>query len=301
MSELKLEFVGKPVKDMYGTLMGKVVGIITDTDGTIESISVDCGDTGLKPLIYEQLIVQGDFVIYIPKWRLDAQKLFRQKNLTLKRIKALRELVEEDDAMKADAELVYVKYEKKLQELEEKENSIREKLDQRLNELDESIKNIKSILFDSKLQYKSHEISDSTYKQVIVSTNELMDHINLEKEEINNIKIRLEEQNLDNTLPLPSTIQQQKIKPENPPTEEVKNITSPESNHETEHSSINEDNSKPLIETYNNSNDQTNSNSTDQNSTNNNSNNSKKREEIKNYHNIDSEEANWLDQVITKT
>ncbi|MGD1839126.1 MAG: CdvA-like protein [Nitrososphaeraceae archaeon] len=301
MSELKLEFVGKPVKDMYGTLMGKVVGIITDTDGTIESISVDCGDTGLKPLIYEQLIVQGDFVIYIPKWRLDAQKLFRQKNLTLKRIKALRELVEEDDAMKADAELVYVKYEKKLQELEEKENSIREKLDQRLNELDESIKNIKSILFDSKLQYKSHEISDSTYKQVIVSTNELMDHINLEKEEINNIKIRLEEQNLDNTLPLPSTIQQQKIKPENPPTEEVKNITSPESNHETEHSSINEDNSKPLIETYNNSNDQTNSNSTDQNSTNNNSNNSKKREEIKNYHNIDSEEANWLDQVITNT
>ena len=31
MSELKLEFVGKQVKDMYGTFMGKVVGIITDT------------------------------------------------------------------------------------------------------------------------------------------------------------------------------------------------------------------------------------------------------------------------------
>ena len=300
MSELKLEFVGKPVKDMYGTLMGKVVGIITDTDGTIESISVDCGDTGLKPLIYEQLIVQGDYVIYIPKWRLDAQKLFRQKNLTLKRIKALRELVEEDDAMKIDAELVYVKYEKKLQELEEKENSIREKLDQRLNELDESIKNIKSILFDSKLQYKSHEISDTTYKQVIVSTNELMDHINLEKEEINNIKIRLDEQNLDNTLPLPSTIQQQKIQePENQSIKEIKNTTPTESNNGTERSSFNDDNSKPLIETYNNN--QTNSNSSDQNSTTNNSNNSKKREETKNYHNIDSEEANWLDQVITNT
>ena len=277
MSELKLEFVGKPVKDMYGTLMGKVVGIITDTDGTIESISVDCGDTGLKPLIYEQLIVQGDYVIYIPKWRLDAQKLFRQKNLTLKRIKALRELVEEDDAMKIDAELVYVKYEKKLQELEEKENSIREKLDQRLNELDESIKNIKSILFDSKLQYKSHEISDTTYKQVIVSTNELMDHINLEKEEINNIKIRLEEQNLDNTLPLPSTIQQQKIQePENQSIKEIKNTTPTESDNETERSSLNDDNSKPLIETYKNNNNQTNSNSSDQNSTTNNSNNSKK-------------------------
>jgi DNA-binding transcriptional MerR regulator len=207
MSELKLEFVGKQVKDMYGTLMGNVVGVITDTDGSIESVSVDCGNSGLKQLSYEQLLVQGDYVIFIPKWRLDAQKLFRQKNLTLKRIKALQHLVEEDDTMKEDAEIVYVKYEKKLDELEEKEKSINEKLKERLEELNESTKNIKSILFDAKLQYKSHEISEETYLQVTRYTKELMDHINLEKEEINNIKGRLEEQNLENTLPLPDSIQ----------------------------------------------------------------------------------------------
>lgn len=207
MSELKLEFVGKQVKDMYGTLMGNVIGVITDTDGSIESVSVDCGDSGLKQLSYEQLLVQGDYVIFIPKWRLDAQKLFRQKNLTLKRIKALQHLVEEDDTMKEDAEIVYVKYEKKLDELEEKEKSIDEKLKERLEELNESTKNIKSILFDAKLQYKSHEISEETYLQVTRYTKELMDHINLEKEEINNIKGRLEEQNLENTLPLPHSIQ----------------------------------------------------------------------------------------------
>lgn len=212
MSELKLEFVGKQVKDMYGTLMGNVVGIITDTDGSIESVSVDCGDSGLKQLSYEQLLVQGDYVIFIPKWRLDAQKLFRQKNLTLKRIKALQHLVEEDDTMKEDAEIVYVKYEKKLDELEEKEKSINEKLKERLDELNESTKNIKSILFDAKLQYKSHEISEETYLQVTRYTKELMDHINLEKEEINNIKSRLEEQNLENTLPLPHSIQPEEEK-----------------------------------------------------------------------------------------
>ena len=207
MSELKLEFVGKQVKDMYGTLMGNVVGIITDTDGSIESVSVNCGDSGLKQLSYEQLLVQGDFVIFIPRWRLDAQKLFRQKNLTLKRIKALQSLVEEDDTMKDDAEIVYIKYEKKLSELEEKEKSINERLRERLDDLNKSTKNIKSILFDSKLQYKSHEITEETYLQVTRYTKELMDHINLEKEEINNIKSRLEAQNLENTLPLPHSIQ----------------------------------------------------------------------------------------------
>ncbi len=207
MSELKLEFVGKQVKDMYGTLMGNVVGVITDTDGSIESVSVDCGESGLKQLSYEQLLIQGDYVIFIPKWRLDAQKLFRQKNLTLKRIKALQHLVEEDDTMKEDAEIVYVKYEKKLHELEEEEKSINEKLKERLDELNGSTKNIKSILFDAKLQYKSHEISEETYLLVTRYTKELMDHINLEKEEINNIKSRLKEQNLENTLPLPQSIQ----------------------------------------------------------------------------------------------
>ena len=172
MSELKLEFVGKQVKDMYGTLMGNVVGIITDTDGSIESVSVNCGDSGLKQLSYEQLLVQGDFVIFIPRWRLDAQKLFRQKNLTLKRIKALQSLVEEDDTMKDDAEIVYIKYEKKLSELEEKEKSINERLRERLDDLNKSTKNIKSILFDSKLQYKSHEITEETYLQVTRYTKE---------------------------------------------------------------------------------------------------------------------------------
>ena len=112
MSEFKLEFIGKQVKDLYGTLIGKVMGMVTDIDASIESISVDCGTSGLKQLAYEQLLVQGDYVIYIPKWRLDAQKLLRQKSLTLQRIRALQDIATENDSMKDDVELVYIKYEK---------------------------------------------------------------------------------------------------------------------------------------------------------------------------------------------
>src|ERR687897_1960424 len=117
MSEFKLEFIGKQVKDLYGTLIGKVMGMVTDIDASIESISVDCGTSGLKQLAYEQLLVQGDYVIFIPRWRLDAQKLLREKSLTLKRIKALQEIVADNDNMKDDAELGYLKYEKRLDKL----------------------------------------------------------------------------------------------------------------------------------------------------------------------------------------
>ena len=191
MSELKLEFVGKQVKDMYDTLMGRVVGVLTDTDGSIESVSVDCGSVGIKQLAYEQLLVQGNYVIYIPRWRLDAQKLLRQKSLALKRIKALRDIVTENDLMKEDAELISIKYEKKLHDLEENEKAINEQLQIRIGELDTEGKNIRSILFDAKLQYRSNEISEETYQQINIYSNELMEHINREKTEINNVKTRL--------------------------------------------------------------------------------------------------------------
>jgi len=318
MSELKLEFVGKQVKDMYGTLMGNVVGIITDTDGSIESVSVDCGDSGLKQLSYEQLLVQGDYVIFIPKWRLDAQKLFRQKNLTLKRIKALQQLVEEDDSMKEDAEIVYIKYEKKLHELEEKEKSINEKLKERLDELNGSTKNIKSILFDAKLQYKSHEISEETYLQVTRYTKELMDHINLEKEEINNIKGRLEEQNLENTLPLPHSIQPEEKENEKENTKlsttinNTPNTSSTTTTTVTASNTNNSNTSNTSLPVSSSSNDNTQTKSSYAGETdkykqhasynNNNNDHSNLNKDKIEKSNIDNEsidnESNWLDQVV---
>lgn len=198
MSEFKLEFIGKQVKDLYGTLMGKVMGMITDIDGSIESISVDCGTSGLKQLAYEQLLVQGDYVIYIPRWRLDAQKLLRQKSLTLQRIRALQDIATENDSMKDDVELVYMKYDKRLHDLEENANHLNGNLESRLKELEEESHRITTILFDAKLQFRSNEMTEEIYQQINIYTSELLEHVNLEKTEINNVKTKLSQQTLEN-------------------------------------------------------------------------------------------------------
>jgi len=191
MSEEKLAFVGKQVKDIYGTFIGRVVGIITEIDGEIESVGVDCGSSGIKQMPYEQLVVQGDYVFFIPRWRLEAQKLIRQKSLTLKRIKALQEIVAENDTMKEDAELVTLKYEKKLNDLGETEKAVTDKLAARVAELDAETKQVKSVLFDAKLQFRSNEMKEETYQQVKIGTDELIEHINNEKTEIDNVKSKL--------------------------------------------------------------------------------------------------------------
>ena len=198
MSEEKLGFVGKQVKDIYGTFIGRVVGIITEIDGDIETVGVDCGSGGLKQLPYEQLVMQGDYVFFIPRWRLDAQKLLRQKSLTLKRIKALQDIVSENDSMREDAELVSIKYEKKLNDLEESEKQISGTLDARVKELDAEARNIKAVLFDAKLQFRSNEMKEETYQQIKVQTDELIEHINNEKTEIANVRTKLAAQTIEN-------------------------------------------------------------------------------------------------------
>ena len=200
MSEEKLGFVGKQVKDIYGTYIGRAVGIITENDGEIEAVGVDCGSGGLKQLPYEQLVIQGEYVFFIPRWRLDAQRLLRQKSLTLKRIRALQDILSENDSMKEDAELVYIKYDKKLHELDETGKQVNDKLNARLAELELEVKNIKALLFDAKLQFRSNEMKEETYQQIKVQTDELIEHINNERAEIDNVKEKLTAQTLENIV-----------------------------------------------------------------------------------------------------
>ncbi|QUC65684.1 CdvA-like protein [Nitrosopumilus sp. K4] len=197
MTHDDIDIIGKNVKDMYGTFMGKVVGTITDIDGSIQSVGIDCGSQGLQQIQYEQLVVQGDVVIFIPRWRLDSQRLLREKQLTLRRLKALIDIVSENDDMKVDAEIIHEKYKSKLVSLDETEREIKAKLEARLTELDEQMKSAKMLLFDAKVQYKSNEISDATFETVKSCTTEVIEHVTHETAEISNVQRRISDLDME--------------------------------------------------------------------------------------------------------
>ena len=197
MSNDEIHIIGKKVKDMYGTPVGKVVGTISDIDGSIQTVGVDCGADGLRQIQFEQLVVQPDVVIFIPKWRLDSQRLLREKGLTLRRLKALIELVSENDDMKESAEMLNEKYKSKLSILDETENKINAQLDARTAELDEQLKSVKMLIFDAKMQYKSNEISESTFESVKTQTTDLIEHITHEQAEISNVQRRLQDLSME--------------------------------------------------------------------------------------------------------
>jgi len=201
MSDNDAVIIGKAVKDMYGAPMGKILGTTTDIDGSTQTVGINCGSGCLKQVPYSQLVIQQEVVIFIPKWRLDSQRLLREKELTVRRLTALMEIVSDNDKMKSDAELIHDKYKSKLNSLKETESEIKSELEERVVEIDADIKAVKVMLFDAKVQSKSNEISQETFDLVKKETDEMLQHMKHEKSEIAKVKSRLSNLSLEDMIP----------------------------------------------------------------------------------------------------
>ena len=201
MSDNDAVIIGKPVKDMYGAPMGKILGTTTDIDGSTQTVGINCGSGCLKQVPYSQLVIQPEVVIFIPKWRLDSQRLLREKELTVRRLSALMEIVSDNDKMKSDAELIHEKYQSKLKSLKETESEIKSELEERVVEIDAEIKAVKVMLFDAIVQSKSNEISQETFDLVKKETDEMLQHMKHEKSEIAKVKSRLSNLSLEDMIP----------------------------------------------------------------------------------------------------
>ncbi len=195
MSNHNAEIIGKSVKDMYGSIMGTTVGTLTDIDGSVHTVGVDCGHSGLMQIPYSQLVVQDDVIIFIPKWRLDSQKMLREKGMTLRRLRAIIDIVSDNDEMKEDASLVHAKYRTKITSFESMHREIDADLNSRLSQLDEQLKAVKVIVFDARIQSKSGEMAETAFSTVCEQTKSLEEHMQNEISEIKRVQQRLE--NLD--------------------------------------------------------------------------------------------------------
>ena len=202
MTKNEPPIVGRQVKDMYGTLVGKVLGTLTDIDGSIQTVGVDCGSEGLKQIQYEQLVLQEDIVIYIPKWRLQAQKFLREKGLTVRRINALEDIVSENGQMKDDAEIIHNKYKSKLATLDQIESKIKSEFLVRLGKIEDQEKMVKEILFDAKVQIKSEEISESTFETIKMNANNILERFSHERAEIEKVQNRIDDLSLEHSEPI---------------------------------------------------------------------------------------------------
>jgi hypothetical protein len=152
-----------PVKDIYGRNMGEIVGAIYDLEGKIESIGVS-ESAGRFTVYPANRLVKGDSeILVVPGWRVEAQNLARQKDALARRERAIEELADSHDLDPR----IFDEVTMQIDAARQSHGKLREKVAERLKELEARYKAVTDIVEITKVQHVTTEIDEWAYSVTV--------------------------------------------------------------------------------------------------------------------------------------
>ncbi len=195
------KYVGKEVKDIYGTHVGLVLGVTTDTSGQLVSAGIDAGSDGFLELPKAYIMLEEEHLVRIPKWKIDIDTFTNDTKVVQKRLHALDELEREGEISPEEYEGIAKVYKEKDGDLKDGYLGITNALNEKAQQLDIHSKALRRFLTTLKVQYKSGEISSEYYTKSLNNLNLMNDRLNAEKTEILNLLSTMQPDTIEDPAP----------------------------------------------------------------------------------------------------
>lgn len=183
-SETLRKLIGKSVKDIYGRYVGKVVGLVVDISGQLKSIGVDEGSGNFVEYHNSRILLDNETLVIVPNWKMDIEKIKRESTISQKRFLALEELSKEGEIPQYVYEEMYKQYSENIHRLQESYKTLTEELKGRIEELDCQREDLEKFLGNVKVQYKTSEIDEETYRVASENVTMMRDRDSKEKDDI---------------------------------------------------------------------------------------------------------------------
>lgn len=213
------KFLGKPVFDVYGRNLGRIVGLNADVKSEVTQVEVELGSGEFFSCPSSQILIKGDSVSYVYQWKLDAENIEKALSLALRRLGALDELLRIGEIPKEIYEDFKKHHEASVSQLKERRRTLVEGLKERVGRLNSQIKELQIFLASLKMQHSTGEIGEATFKDVCGSIQAGLNRTSSEKEDIEATITELMQLELKH-VPSPSLPKaSQEVRPQNPITE----------------------------------------------------------------------------------
>lgn len=183
-SETLQKLMGRPLRDIYGRFVGSVVGLSFDTDGQPKSVGVDHGNGFFAEYPNSRIVFDNETLVVVPSWKVDTDKLRREIALTQKRAQALEELQKEGEVTQVAYDDLYSQYTNHIRELQEAYSALTGTLKHRIDEIETRREALEKFLGNMKVQYRTGEIDEATYKVAAQYVQTMMERDGREKEDI---------------------------------------------------------------------------------------------------------------------
>ncbi|MBI2184864.1 MAG: CdvA-like protein [Thaumarchaeota archaeon] len=154
--------VSRSVKDIYGRPAGSVLGYTVDATGALRTIGIEHGGA-FTEYSAEQIIIDNDSMVLVPRWRSDVEKLSRIKGTVAKRAQALEELRAEGEIPQHVYESMKSQLDEDSSKLQSSHSSMKEALEKRSADLTKRRAALERFVAGIMVQHRSGEIDDAAY------------------------------------------------------------------------------------------------------------------------------------------
>ncbi len=187
ISDMEIKnFLGRNTNDIYGRYLGPIVSISKNDNDDLEFLHVDLKNGHLVKYLAEQIMLDQEKVVIIPTWRIEAEKIKKEKVQAQKRSNALKEMLEKKEITNEIYEGLKTNQSLTINSLKGKYNECIENLKKRLSELKLQINDFSNFLVEMRAGKTNGKIQDDDYEKALKSIEQNMNYLFLEKEDILN-------------------------------------------------------------------------------------------------------------------
>jgi len=179
-------FLGKPVRSYYGGFEGSLVSLSPDAKNEVADVEIEHGNSYFEKYPINQITINSEYLVFVPSWKVQADELKRQFDLTSKRIKALNELRSEGEIHEDLYSELWKQHETLHSEIRDTQQTLIKNLSEISQRLTSQIKELQICLTNNKMQRAAGEIDEESYRATNESIKAGLKKASLERADLEN-------------------------------------------------------------------------------------------------------------------
>jgi chromosome segregation ATPase len=183
--------IGKPIKDEYGRIVGKVASFALTPNGKFDGVYIESNDGKFLKQSMEHLKFNGAEVTFTSKIKSQADILCDQIPLIWRKNQALKELAENRKISPDLYQELRSNFEAVLNQLKKDAEDLSDEAGKEIVRCNEEIKTLGYAVVNLELEHEIGQVSEEAYKSAFAVLQENLKRVNMEKSDIENTKSKL--------------------------------------------------------------------------------------------------------------
>ncbi|MBS7632123.1 CdvA-like protein [Candidatus Bathyarchaeota archaeon] len=176
--------IGKPVKDEYGRVIGRVASFAVTPSGKFDNVFIEKGDGRFQKQSVEHLKLDGSEAILLSRIKSESTAFCDQIPLIWRKDQALKELLNKKKISQELYSELHTSFDGALTQLKNEAQVLIEEIDKEINRCAEETKTLNYALVHLEIEHAIGKIDDQAYATAFDVIQDNLKRINVEKSDL---------------------------------------------------------------------------------------------------------------------